>query len=142
MDREQLLERENEAWSELVATLAAVPSDRREVEGVVPGWSAHDLAWHSAYWAAYAGDVLERLERGEPEPTQPEDEEAWDAEIVSTGRGMSWDEVLRQLALNHERVRAAFSAFGDPPPEAVQWFTDDTFDHYEEHAAQIRAFAS
>lgn len=140
MDRQEMLEREDQAWRELVDTYEAVPHDRRAVEGVVPGWSTHDLVWHCAYWAGYAADVLERLQRGEPEPEEAEDDDALVAEILTAGRGMGWDEVIQKFGQNRERVRAALSAFDDPPELAVQWFTDDTFDHYEEHAAEIRSF--
>ena len=68
MNREALLEREANAWLDLQAAFGAVPPDRREVEGVVPGWSTHDLLWHCAYWAADAGDSLDRLRRGDPSP--------------------------------------------------------------------------
>ncbi len=141
MDRDELLRREDEAWSELVDTMAAVPADRRQIAGAVPGWSIHDLVWHCAYWSAYAADVMERLQRGEPEPEEPQDEAAWDAEILATGRSMGWDETIGRLEQNRERARVALSAFADLPDLAVDWFTDDTFDHYEEHAAQIRAFS-
>ena len=142
MDREELLKREDEAWHEFVDAFAAVPLDRRAVEGVVPGWSIHDLVWHCAYWAGYASDVLERIQRGEPEGDDREDDDAWVAEILTAGRGMSWEAVILQAEQNRERARAAFSAFGDLPDKAVEWFTDDTFDHYHEHAAEIRAFST
>jgi hypothetical protein len=140
MDRAGMLRHEQESWARFVEAIDATPTDRRTVEGVVPRWSAHDLVWHCAYWTAWASEVLERLHRGEPEPEQPEDEEAWDAEILAEGRTMGWDEAIRCAERNRTRVRAAFAAFDEPPELAVQWFTDDTFDHYEEHAAQIRAF--
>lgn len=142
MDREDLLRREEAAFPELVKALAAVPADRREVEGVVPGWSTHDLLWHCAYWAAYASEVLEHLQRGEPVPAEREDDDAWVAEVLAEGRGKSWDEAIGQLERNRQRARTALSAFGDPPAEALEWFEDDTFDHYDEHAAQIRAFTA
>jgi hypothetical protein len=140
MSREELLKREDAAWSELVAALAAVPSDRLEVEGVVPGWSIHDLVWHCAYWAAYGGDQLERLQGGEPDAEDGED--AAEAEILTTGRSMEWNEVRLKLEQNRERARAAFSAIGDPPDAVVDVFTEETFGHYEEHAAEIRAFGA
>jgi hypothetical protein len=140
MTLEELLLREDEAWATLANTFNAVPADRREIEGVVPGWSAHDLVWHCAYWVAWASDVLERLHRGEPEPKQPEDEDAWDAEVLGEGRSMSWDAAFGRLEENRARVREALSAFSEAPELAVQWFTDDTFDHYDEHGAQVRAF--
>jgi hypothetical protein len=116
MSREELLKREDEAWSELVATIVAVPSDRLDVEGVVPGWSIHDLVWHCAYWAAYASDRLERSHGGELEPEEREGEDAGEAEILTTGRGMEWDEVMLKLEQNRERARAAI---GDLPD--VRW---------------------
>jgi hypothetical protein len=140
MDRNGMLQRELESWNGFLQAIDATPPDRRTVEGVVPGWSTHDLVWHCAYWTGWAGDVLERAIRGEPEPKEPEDEAAWDAEILAEGRAMGWDEAIRRAEENRVRARTAFAAFDEPPELAVQWFTDDTFDHYEEHAEQIRAF--
>jgi hypothetical protein len=142
MDRDELLKREDTAWHELVDSLAAVPLDRRDIEGVVPGWSTHDLVWHCAHWAGYTGDVLEVLRRGEPEPAEREDRDAWDAEILAAGRDMTWEEASLRLEQNRERARAALSSFGELPELAVEWFEDDTFKHYEEHAAEIRAFSA
>jgi hypothetical protein len=83
---------------------------------------------------------MERLLRGDPLPVEPEDEAAWDAEVLAAGRAMIWDDAVLHLAQNRRRAVAALRAFDDPPDEAAQWFEDDTLDHYEEHAAQIRAF--
>jgi hypothetical protein len=142
MERDELLEREDAAWHELVDVLAAVPLEWRDLEGVVPGWSTHDLVWHCAYWAGYTSDVLEALQRGEPEPEETEDRDALDAEILADGRRMSWDEASLRLQQSRERARAALSAFGELPELAVEWFEDDTLKHYEEHAAEIRAFSA
>ena len=142
MDREELLKREDEAWHELVDALAAMPVSRRDIEGVVPGWSTHDLVWHCAYWAAYTSDVLDTLHRGEPEPAEAEDRDALDAEILATGREMNWDDAYLRLEQGRERARASLSAFDELPELAVEWFEDDTLKHYEEHAAEIREFSA
>ena len=142
MDRQELLKRENEARLELVDAFTAVAPGEREVEGVVPGWSVHDLVWHCAYWAGYASDVLERIKRGEPEPGDPESWDVHDAGVLAVGRGMGWDEIVLRLEQHSARAREALSAFDDPPDKAVEWFTDDTFEHFEEHAAQIRTFGA
>lgn len=140
MDREGMLGREEGSWGGFLRAVDATPSERRTVEGVVPGWSTHDVAWHCAYWVGWAGEVLERLLRGEPEPEEPEDDEAREAEILAEGRTIGWDELIRRAEGNRARVRAAFAAFDEPSARAVELFTDETFDHYEEHAAEIRAF--
>jgi hypothetical protein len=61
--------------------------------------------------------------------------------VLAAGRAFSWDEVLRRAEQARSKVRAALTNFADAPTRAVEWFQDDTFDHYEEHAAQIEAFA-
>ena len=139
MDREAMLGREDLAWRRFVETVRAVPADRRDVQGVVPGWTIHDLVWHVGYWAGYAAEVIERDRAGEAE-LQPADSELEDAEILAMGRGMSWDEAIGRAEQGHDRVRAAFSSSPDPGDTAIGWFQDDTFDHYDEHATEIRAF--
>ncbi len=141
MDLEGLLSREDGAWSELTEALEAVPVDRRQVESVVPGWSAHDMVWHTAYWADWARDAMERIREGRPEREEPEDDAAWEAEILAAGRAVSWDEAMVRLGEERLRARAALESFdGDLPEGAIEWFTDDTINHYREHAGQIRAF--
>src|SRR5688572_17561905 len=95
MDRQEMLEREAESWRRFAETVAAVPAERRDVEGVVPGWTIHDLVWHVGYWAGYAADVIERDRAGDAE-LEPAGSQLEDAEILTTGRGMSWDDVVRR----------------------------------------------
>jgi hypothetical protein len=139
VDREALLKREDEAWLTFADIFEAVPPDRRESQGVVPGWSTHDLVWHCAYWADYAGEMLERIRGGEQDP---DDSDLPEDEILAAGRGMSWDEVILRARQSRERARTALLGFEDLPQPAIEWFKDDTFDHYEEHGAQIRAFGA
>ena len=138
MERDDMLRREEEAWRDFTAVMAAVPEDRRTAEGVVPGWSTHDLLWHCAYWVEFAGGVLDRIRAADPDPERGNDEEA---EILAEGRGKSWDDALALAERGRERVRAALVAFEDEIPEpAAQWFREDTFEHYDEHAQQVRSF--
>jgi hypothetical protein len=140
MNTEELLQREDQAWMAFVDAFALVPDDRRADEGVVPGWSTHDLVWHCGYWAGYVGEVLERIARGEPTP-EDQDWDAFNAKVIEDGRGMAWDEIIVQSEHNRERARAALQALSTVTDEALEEFTGETFEHYEEHAAEIRAFA-
>ena len=100
---EELLQREDAAWSAFVDAFGAVPEDRRSDEGVVPGWSMHDLVWHCGFWAGYVAEVLHKIARGEP----TEDSQDWDAFnaiVVEDGRAMSWDEVIVRSEQNRVRV--------------------------------------
>jgi hypothetical protein len=140
MNTEELLQREDQAWMAFVDAFASVPDDRRDDEGVVPGWSTHDLVWHCGYWAGYVGEVLERIARGESTP-EDQDWDALNAAVIEEGRGMAWDEVIVRSERNRERARAALQALSTVTDEALEEFTGETFEHYEEHAAEIRAFA-
>jgi hypothetical protein len=138
---EELLEREAQAWGALVDAFSAVPEDRRSDPGVVPGWSVHDMVWHCGYWAGYVVDVLERIARGE----SSDDSQDWDGindEVVKEGRAMSWDEVVVGSERNRERVRDALRSLPSLTDEAIDEFRGETFEHYEEHTAEIRAFAA
>jgi hypothetical protein len=138
---EELLQKEDAAWSAFVDAFGAVPEDRRSDEGVVPGWSVHDLVWHCGFWAGYVADVLHKIARGE----QTEDSQDWDAfnaVVIQDGRGMSWDEIIVRSEQNRVQCREALEALPTLTDEAVEEFTGETFEHYEEHAAEIRAFVT
>ena len=141
MDREALLQREDQAWSGFVDAFAKVPEDRRDVEGVVPGWSVKDLLWHCGYWADYVGDVLERISAGQPEPPD-QDWEALNRMVAEDGKGKSWDDVIVAAERGRDRARAALLAMSEVTDAAASEFTDETVDHYQEHRAEIVAFAA
>jgi hypothetical protein len=141
MDREAMLEREQVAWDAFVAAVEALAPERREAEGVVPGWSAKDLAWHNGYWAGYVGDVLEAIaSTGSGLPDQD-----WDAlndQVIVDGRAMSWDEIWSRSNEHRARARAALEALPELTDDAVEEFSGETYEHYEEHTAEVLAFAA
>jgi hypothetical protein len=139
IDRKSLLQREEEAWRALAEALDTVPVDRRSTEGVVPGWSTHDMLFHCVFWVDDAAGVLERMRDGDEQPNGFDGSET---EILAAGRALTWDQVLQRGADARSRVRAALMAFDDPPMRAIEWFKDETFDHYDEHAAEVWAFAA
>ena len=138
---EELLQREDEAWSAFVDAFSAVPEDRRDVEGVVPGWSVHDMVWHCGYWAGFVVDILTKIARGE----STDDDQDWDGindTVVQEGRAMSWDEIVVASERNQTAVREALSALPTLTDEAVAEFGGETYEHYEEHTAEVRAFVA
>ena len=141
MDRDELLGRVDEAWSAFVDAFAAVREDRRDAPGAVPGWSVKDLVWHCGYWADYVGDLLERMTAGQPAPPDQD----WDEVnrlVMEDGRGMSWDEVVIAAERGRDRAREALIAMPEMSEAAGKEFADETFEHYDEHAAKITAFAA
>src|SRR5687768_17692232 len=60
-DKDELLKREEAAWTEFVAEVGRVPEHRRGEGGVVPGWSVNDLVYHNGKWAGVAAEKLARI---------------------------------------------------------------------------------
>ena len=141
MDRDEMLAREQTAWDRFVAAVEALPAERRDVEGVVPGWSAKDLAWHNGYWAGYVADVLEAIiATGTGLPDQ--DWDAMNEQVIVDGRSMSWVEIWSRSEENRRRARTALAALPDVTDVAAEEFTGETYEHYEEHTAEVVAFAA
>ncbi len=144
MEAYEVLDLEGEAWTELMAAVEAVPAERRAVDGVVPGWSTHDVLWHVAYWVGRAADVLDRALHGPPYPEEPEDDAYYDeqnAAAVSTGRAMTWDEIAAHLARSRERFRSALETCDSVTCGWISERSMEEIEHYRVHAAQIRAFS-
>lgn len=142
-DRDELLKREEAAWTEFVAEVGRVPEHRRGELGVVPGWSVNDLVFHNGRWAGVAAEKLGALatsgSAGEDEPDHVWEgkNELWAAESKS----MLYQEAMARALEDRERARAALSALPEVTDEASSWFTEETFDHYQEHTEEISRFA-
>ena len=53
---------------------------------------------------------------------------------------MATDEIEAAAASIREHVRGVLSSLPDLGPEADTFFAEETFVHYEEHAAEVRRF--
>jgi hypothetical protein len=142
-DRDELLKREEAAWTEFVAEVGRVPEHRRGDLGVVPGWSVNDLVFHNGRWAGVAAEKLGALATsgsvGEEEPDQVWEgkNELWAAESKS----MLYQEAMARALQDREAARNALVALPEVTDEAASWFTEETFDHYQEHTEEISRFA-
>jgi hypothetical protein len=139
--KDELLQREDAAWSTFREAFSSVPEERRDVRTVVPGWSVKDLVWHCAYWANYVGAVLEHVAQGQPIP-EDEGGDAMNQAIAKESQAMAWDEVVVGAARGRDHARAALLALPDVTDAAESEFAGETFEHYEEHAAEIVRFAA
>jgi hypothetical protein len=143
MDRQELLDREASSWEALLAAVARVPEDRRTEPGVVPGWSVADLVWHCGYWVDDAARRIGSIAAGTPEPDEPE--AVWQRtndEVAEQSKAMSWDEVVARSEAARDRIRVVLSSLSEIQPAVESEFVDETFDHYDEHTAEIQRFAA
>ena len=126
-----------------MASVARVPEGRRTEPGAVPGWSVADLVWHCGYWVDDAARRIEAIAAGTPEADDPES--VWQKtndEVAEESKAMSWDEVVSRSEAARERIRAVLSSLAEIPPAAESEFVGETFEHYDEHAAEIERFAA
>jgi hypothetical protein len=143
MERQELLDREASSWEALLAAAGRVPEARRAEPGAVPGWSVADLVWHCGYWVDDAARRIESITTGAPEPDDPES--VWQKtndEVAEESKAMSWDEILSRSEAARERIRTVLAALSEVPPAAESEFVGETFEHYDEHAAEIERFAA
>ena len=121
--------------------MSLVPDARREDEGVVPGWSVKDLVWHCGYWTGYVADLLERAARGEG-PAPDQDWDGVNALVIEEGRGHDVGRDHRPQRGEPDRGCARRSRASPAlTDDLLEDYAGETYDHYDEHAAEIRAFA-
>ena len=138
MDRSELLEREAASWQAFLTAVARVPEARRTEPGVVPGWSVADLVWHCGYWADDAALRIPLIAAGEPDHVESKTND----EVAQESKAMSWDEIQTRSEAARERIRSVMSSLEEIPPAVESEFVEETFDHYDEHAAEIERFAA
>jgi len=141
--REEYVRREQASWAALLAQFGRLDAEQQVREGVVPGWSARDLVWHCARWAEENAGRLEQMRAGTFVDPFEADETLGDRmneEITARARTMSVAEVLEASEACRAKVLAVWRTV-EPDEQAAEWFADETFVHYDEHAAEIEAFA-
>jgi hypothetical protein len=142
-DRAELLQREETAWAGFVAEVGRVPEHLRGDEGVVPGWSVNDLVFHNGKWAGVAAEKLEMIRAGAP-PGDDDPEEVWQGKNrtwADESKSLGYEEAMTAALAERERARTALLALPEVTDEAASWFTEETYDHYQEHTEEIGRFA-
>ena len=140
---QEFLDREASSWAAFDAQVSGVPEDRREVPGVAGEWSLKDVVWHCGHWVRFAADHL-NLATDDPfvDPFDGHADEHWDAvnaEIAEVSAAMSWDEVMTGVQEARTSLRAAVTRPG-LRPEPIAWAAEESWIHYDEHGADVKAF--
>jgi len=123
------------AWRDLLAAIAAVPAESLRRPGIVGDWSVKDLLGHVAVWDEEAATKLRRIGAGLPVEEfsfQALNESEADARAVWTVA-----EAMEAMQRAHALLAATLDAHPEIDPDDVKV---DTWEHYAEHAEQIRAW--
>jgi hypothetical protein len=132
------VERVEASWAKLMDVVKEVPEHRWSESGVAGEWSVKDVLGHVAYWEGRVIGTVERSLSGEPEP------DISDASVEAINHGVyveraDWttEQALAELHGTHDRLMAALRQHPTIDPDDIK---EDTFEHYDEHAADIRAW--
>jgi Protein of unknown function (DUF1706) len=144
--KRRLLRRLETAWATLGESYAGLSDPRLAEPGVTNDWSVKDILAHVTTWEGEALKHLPVILAGGRPPRYARygGIDAFNAKMTEEKRGLSLSEVLRQLEDTHGHL----IDFVRRTPEA-QFTRDtrfrrrlrlDTYSHYPQHAAAIRAW--
>lgn len=145
------LYRERAAWE---ALLASVDPARLEEPGLMGGWTLKDviahIAWHEREMVTV---ITKRALAGSAWWGLPFDER--NERIYAQHKDQARDEVLAEAEASYRDFLAAFEAvsaadlneaarWAEMPPDWEPWrvFSSNTYEHYRDHTADLRAALS
>ena len=138
------MEQIDEAWERWRTVLAEVPPERIDEVGVVEKWSVKDLIGHVATWdGELIGALGSYLETGDVSVLAFVDVDELNERTVSAKRDIPLPGLLADMNRAHE---TAVGLVGELREEVLsveevrRRIGADTFFHYDEHAAHVRAW--
>lgn len=143
---QRLLRRLDAAWTALGDSYAGVPEALLVQPGVVNGWSVKDVLAHVTTWEQEALRHLPQVIAGGAPPRYAAQGgiDAFNARATADGRRRSLAEVLRRRDETHARVvdfiRSQPEGTFEARTRARRRLRLDTYGHYPEHTAAIRAW--
>jgi uncharacterized protein (TIGR03083 family) len=128
---DEILARIDAEWQRFLPSLDGLTEEQASQPGVAGYYSVKDLIAHLAWWENQTREVVES---GIDEPL---DVEAINDQIYAEFRDTSFVELEQRMISGHERAVATFAATPNLTEDDVE---SDTWEHYQEHGDQIRAW--
>lgn len=143
-DLATIIDRIDASWQELQSSYAGLSDEEMLEPGVTGDWSARDILTHVAVWDVLALSVLPGILESGEHVKLGEGLDTYNARMTEEKRGLSLDEVRQELEDTHRRLLEYLGAIDVDAFAANAAFRErlaaDTWDHYPEHAAAIRAW--
>ncbi len=156
LSKRELLDKIHTARADLENALASFTDAQMTQPGILGEWAVKDILSHLIFWEQ---KMLHRLQTSIV--PQPAPGETWDAMIdrmndenFRATRNRALDEIRNKIRESHAQVLAFIEALNEEDlnnPEKYAWhrgepiweyIRGDTYAHYEEHTAPIRAWQS
>ena len=145
-EKEKLLKDGQDAYTELRRSIAGI-DEARASEKWLGTWGVREIVIHASGWLEEMRPALERLGRDEapyPDGVSYDDFDAWNARFVEAREGVKLADVLAELETAHREFMATARTLPEehfaPGTPARNVLETCTSQHYQEHAAQIRAW--
>ena len=154
VDKTSILNEMSTSYAALEEILAPLDKSQYFTEGVIPGWSIKDMLAHIASWHHRLLAWLDAAVRNqEPTISGPDNVEEMDklnAQFYQENKSRSLDEVLTDFRTSYQHIFDIVQAMPEEDlmsPHRFAWsqgkplwhfIAGDTFEHYQEHLAQIR----
>jgi hypothetical protein len=140
--RTEQAKREADSWASFEAALEAIPRERWEDDGVLPGWSVKELLWHMAGWLQKCARRLEEMRTGREAERSGQTVDERNDELAAQARTMTVDAVYRGLIDARALVREEWKALPDVDERAISELADETYEHYDEHREDLERFVT
>ncbi len=138
-DVRALLARIEDSWSALMESLDGIPDDRLEEPGAVGEWSLKDVLGHIAFWDEVAVKDAERALAGQPE--DHDDYQAMNDADYLRRRDHSLPEQRSAMHQAHAALVDYLDDIEGLDATALDAaIKGDTYEHYDEHVADIRTW--
>ncbi|HEV2128662.1 MAG TPA: ClbS/DfsB family four-helix bundle protein [Thermomicrobiales bacterium] len=142
-----IIDRIDANWADFRASYAGLSDEEMLIHDVSGDWSVRDILAHGADWDALVLSILPGILETGRHPEHDEanaDLDAYNARMTEETRHLSLDEVRRELEDTHRRLLdylGTVDADGFAANAAFRKrLAADTWDHYPEHTAAIRAW--
>lgn len=154
MTKDELIQQIESSWADLQAALDGLTEEQMHQPGVVGEWSVKDILAHITAWQTRLITALFKAEKGfapdttESGATVDQLNEKFYREMQDRSFDLVWDD----LDASYHQVLTRLSGWSDKDlfdPRRFKWMkgepfatyiAGDSYEHYAEHAEQIRAW--
>lgn len=146
MNREQLFQRIDRAWSAFNGSYAGLSESKMTEPGVVGDWSVKDILAHVTTWEEETLTYLPLITEGGTPPKYASvgGLDAFNQRAFERRRDASLDNVLHRLNETHRRLLDYLAGVPEELYARESRFRKrlriDTYSHYPEHTEAIRAW--
>ena len=143
---ERLLAQLNRDWQVFLDSLACLPDSALLQPGVVGEWSLRDIMGHVTTWEEESIKALPAILARVPPPTYGGyggvGVDAFNAQKAAEKHALTLADIRRDLAATHQILLGRIAAIPDEAVDAEleRRVAEDTWNHYRQHAEQIRAW--